>query len=137
MSPDGNKPATGRGGRKLGVRVADPAIPDSRFDVTPDGEGRVAPNGGGMSVAPGFHQLPVERIPPRFRKLRPGARGNDRDRIWRHGVGSFTSGAVAEALVLRPDRPGHGLVEPVEVMLLARYEQALAATAEDWVIDEP
>jgi hypothetical protein len=52
------------------------------------------------------------------------------------GEGPFVAGQVAEGLDLRPDRPSHGAVEPSEVMTLERYQAALAATRDQWSIDE-
>jgi len=52
------------------------------------------------------------------------------------GEGSFESGVVAEGLDLRPDRPGHALVEPSRVMSEDDFQAKLAATRELWSIDE-
>jgi hypothetical protein len=121
----------------LGVRLPDPAKPEGTADIAPDTQDNVGPGGKGMSVAPGIEQLPIERFPKRFRTLRPGARGSDTDRIWRHGTGTFERASVAQGLMLHPDQADHGVVEPAETMNVEQYEQALAATASDWVIDEP
>ena len=135
MSPDGHQPALGRSGRRLGVRVP----PSSLADITPDSAGKVSPGGGGMSVARRLEDLPMHRVPVRFRRIAPDARGNDGDRIWGHGDGAFVACSVANGLVLRPDerRSGHGFVEPESTVPLQRYEEDLAATAREWSIDEP
>jgi hypothetical protein len=137
MTPEGDKPAVGRSGRMLGIRLPDETRPEGVVDIVPDSDGEVRPGGRGLSVSPGFQHLPIERLPKRFRKLRPGARGRDSDRVWRHGTGPFAPGPVARGLALQPDRPDHGVVEPAEVMKVEMYEHALAATVADWVIDEP
>lgn len=137
MTPDGDKPAVGRSGRKLGVRLPDATQPDLAVDIAPDVQGEVHPNGKGMSVSPSFQTLPFERLPKKFRKLRPGARGSDSDRIWKHGTGPFAPRPVTHELALHPDRNDHGVVQPAQAMKMERYEQALATTAPDWVIDEP
>ena len=92
-----------------------------------------------MSVAPRFEDLPLHLVPKRFRRIAPDARGKNDDRIWGHGNGPFVASAVAKGLVLRPDgkRKGHGFVEPESPVPLQRYEEALAATAREWSIDEP
>jgi len=135
MSSNGDQPAIGRSARCLGVRVA----PGETADIAPDFAGMVSPGHGGMSVAPCFEDLPFTRVPVRFRRICPEARGNDGDSIWKHGDGPFVSSSVANDLVLRPDekRRGHGFVEPKSTVPLQRYEEALAATAREWGIDEP
>jgi hypothetical protein len=55
------------------------------------------------------------------------------------GDGPFTAGRLTDLLAFRPDtaNPGrHGLVEPIRAMRLDEYQEALAATADQWVIDE-
>jgi len=54
------------------------------------------------------------------------------DVCWMMGEGPFELGPVAEGLVLRPDRPGHGLVGPVEPMPIGEFLSYLAATRESW-----
>lgn len=137
MTPDGDKPAVGRSRRKLGVLLPDETTSESSSDIAPDSKGEVHPSGKGMSVSPSLQHLPFGRVPKRLRKFRPGARGSDTDKVWRHGTGPFEQSAVAQGLALHPDRAEHGVVEPAEVMKVEQYEQALAATAADWVIDEP
>lgn len=131
MQPDvTGGPQVGRSARKLGVRV------DSGGDIEPNSEGSVSPGVGGMSVAPSLPALPAHRVPKRLRNKRPGAIGNDGDRVWSHGQGSFADGEVAPHLRLRVDDPAHGLVEPDAPMPLDIYENALSATKGAWVIDE-
>jgi len=52
------------------------------------------------------------------------------------GNGPFIAEPVAPGLRHRPDSATHGLVEPDRSMPLTEYEQALAATRDQWVIDE-
>jgi hypothetical protein len=54
----------------------------------------------------------------------------------RLGEGAFERGAVSETLIFRPDRPNHGLVGPAVPMLLVSFQAALAATQDQWQIDE-
>ena len=52
------------------------------------------------------------------------------------GEGAFDDGPLALGLVLRRDSAAHGLVEPAEVVPLETYEADLAATQDQWIIDE-
>lgn len=128
MLPDGNHPKLGSSARTLGVRIPQ--------DIQPDGNGDVQPGPHGMSVAPGLRDLPVQWVPKRLRHLREGAVGPDTSKVWRHGEGPFQAAIVAPHLMLQPDAPDHGTVGPETVMALAQYEDAIARTRIDWVVDE-
>jgi hypothetical protein len=52
------------------------------------------------------------------------------------GEGDFQDGALAPGLNYRRDNETHGLVEPAAVVPLADYEAVLAATRDQWIIDE-
>jgi hypothetical protein len=56
--------------------------------------------------------------------------------VWKLGDGPFQPGLIAPRLTLRPDSPHHGTIQPAVLMPLKEYEEALAATREDRVIDE-
>jgi hypothetical protein len=127
MDADG-KPVLGRSSTKLGVRV--PA------DIAPDPANAVHPGTGGMSVVPKLTDLPAELVPRRLHNLLPRARGSNSLRIWAHGEGSFVAALVAQGLVRAPDRPGHGTLQPDQSMPLDDYEKALAATRDNWIINE-
>jgi hypothetical protein len=122
------KPALGRSATTLGVRVP--------MDIAPDAGGMVYPGTGGMSVAPDLRQLPPQRVPRRLRHLVPRAAGKESWFVWVHREGPFTASPVATGLVLLPDRPGHATVQPDQPMTLDDYEKALAATRDQWTIDE-
>jgi hypothetical protein len=127
MTREGDRPRIGPTARSLGARVpGDIAARD----------GRVWPGTGGMSVAPAWRDLPPWRIPRRLIHLAPDAAGNHEDACWRMGEGPFEIGRVAEGLALRPDRPGHGTVEPSEATTVDRYQADLATTRDLWHIDE-
>jgi hypothetical protein len=133
MTLDGDKPLLANSARGLGVRVGGGAHDDLPVDAV----GHVAPDTGGMSVAPAWRQLPDVRIPPRLRsKGALSARGKNGDACWRLGEGDFVLEVVAEGLRLRPDRADHGTVEPDQVMSLERFLGNLAATRDLWTIDE-
>jgi hypothetical protein len=133
MTVDDGRPKVANSARGLGVRVG--GGPNDDIPVTV--AGHVAPNSGGMSVAPTWRDLPEIRIPSRLRdKGVLFARGKDSDACWRMGEGMFLAGVVAEGLRLRPDRPDHGVVEPAIEVPLEKYATDLAATRDMWVIDE-
>jgi hypothetical protein len=130
MKKENGKPALGNSATALGVRVPD--------DIRPDGDGRVHPETGGMSVSPSVAALPPHRIPQRLRERIPGARGGSSLFVWSMGVGPFAAGALAPRLQVRIDvkNENHGLVEPDAVMDLADYQNALYATRDAWSVDE-
>jgi hypothetical protein len=136
MTPDPGdsaRPQVGTTRRLLGAKLP----PDG--DLTPDAQGNVGPTCHGMSVAPSLRTLPAHRCPGRLRHLRPGASGNDRDRVFRFGEGTFVARPVAPGLWLCPDKvptPEHGVVEPDAVMPATEYHARLAATKPSWVLDE-
>lgn len=132
MKADGGKPLVANSAIGLGVRIGNGPHDDIR--VTKSGE--VTPGSGGMSVASNWRALPVHRIPRRLRAKQPSARGNDLLVCWRMGSGVFAAGTVAIGLILRVDKETHGLVEPDNRTLLDTYLQNLAATRDEWVIDE-
>ncbi len=130
MLPDGDKPRVGAEAKCLGVKVPG--------DMTPTEQDTVRPGMGGMSVAPRWQLLPPHLIPKRFREFgAPDARGSDKLVCWRTGSGPFVLGAFAPRLVLRPDSPRHGVVEPDQEMALDAFQLALAATRDEWLREEP
>lgn len=132
MTADGEKPLVANTARGLGVRIG--GGPHDDVAVTADGE--IVPNTGGMSVAPSWRDLPLHRIPRRLRNAMPNATGANLDACWRIGEGAFIYAPIAEGLMLRPDRPTHGTVEPRNLTSVENYLRDLGATRDDWVIDE-
>ena len=55
--------------------------------------------------------------------------------VWYLGDGPFQSEAITDRLNLRVDRPLHGMVEPATTMPFDEYEQLLADTTGQWLID--
>lgn len=129
--------------RQLGVRVH----PTDPHDVKPDTRGNVGPDRffegerEGMSVSPSFETLPLHRVPPQFRWLRPDARGNSKDRIFAlHANGPFVRTVIDNDLELAPDdedTPDHGVVQPRRVMHADAFQAALGGTRRRWRIEEP
>jgi hypothetical protein len=125
-------PAVGTADNMLGPRVP----PHPRADVHPDPGGNVGPIGEGISVAPNLTALPASLVPERLRDRRPGARGSNELRVFRAGSESFVRAPLGTALELFPNKPKHGVVQPMQPMPIKDYEQALAATQDHWVVDE-
>lgn len=117
---------------ELGIR---PGI-----DVTVDAAGNVVLASKGMSVAPGWRELPFTRIPKRLHQIVPGATGPNSTSCFTMGIGSFQNGIVANGLELIPDEGQapitHGVVAPVQVVPLAQYQADLENTRAAWQIDE-
>src|SRR5947208_2090627 len=83
----------------LGVR--------SGVDVDLDAQNNVLANGKGMSVAPNWRDINVNRIPKRLRPIVPGARGSNSTFCFRTGTGAFVRGPFARGLTLEPDSATH------------------------------
>ena len=90
----------------------------------------------GMSVVPGWRDLPFHRIPERLRTEVPSARGANDTSCFRMGEGTFAEGHLASGLELKLDRPTHGVVVPSRLMSLEAFQSDLAATRDLWTIDE-
>ena len=117
MKDDGHgQPLCGTSARTLGVRI--------EGDILIQEDGTVEPSTGGMSVAiDDPRHLPPHRRPPAHGGWGP-------DRVWRIEVDDLPS-----SLVFRPDPEDplrHGFVEPMETMMLADYQDALAASRAMW-----
>jgi hypothetical protein len=132
MQADSGLPAIGNLASALGVRLP----PSKDADLPVDADGAVHPNTGGMSVAPSWRCLPPWRISKRLRGKVEGASGSANVFCWRMGAGEFAAERVAPGLQLNPDSDTHGTVEPDRPMPLSEYQGALAATRDQWVIDE-
>ena len=105
-------------------------------DVDLDSQDNVLVNGKGMSVAPNWRDININRIPKRLRPLLPGAAGSNTWFCFRTGAGPFQQGAFANGLTLEPDSATHGIVAPAQIVPLATYEADIAATRPDWQVDE-
>ncbi len=139
MKEKDGKPMLGASGSTLGVRSPGGA---GKPDIAPDAAGNVIPGTGGMSVSPSVRQL-LDRLPPgliprRLKPLAPDAVGSNNIFVWRMGEGPFAAANITTRLALRPDPQdaGHGLIEPAGPMPLEEYVSALAATRDEWTVDE-
>jgi hypothetical protein len=98
-------------------------------DVFPDGNGNIAPGGGGMSVS--VHDtraIPRWRLPLHF----GGENSNPLCTVW-----TLSSDAVHLDVVHRENEPYadgsiHAQVEPRAQMTLAHYRTCLGSTQADW-----
>lgn len=105
-------------------------------DVDVDARNNVIVNGKGMSVAPNWRDININRIPKRLRPIMPGAGGANSTSCFRSGAGSFLQGSFANASTLEPDSETHGNVAPELSVPMATYEADLAATRPGWQVDE-
>jgi hypothetical protein len=132
VEPDG-LPRVGKQSKCLGVREP----PGDHADVEIDGTGHVLLNRKGLSVTRDWRDLPGHLIPEHLDDGFNGARGKGMN-VFAHGTGTFDEGEIAEGLELlhKTGTVTAGVVAPTVSVLLAEYQQALAATRPDWIIDE-
>ena len=107
----------------LGVR---PGI-----DIDIDAKGNAISNDKGMSVYSSWRDISPRRIPKRL-----GGQGPNSTCVFVFGSGTFQQAIIADSLEFLPDTPTHGVVRPVNTVPLVQYETALAATRDDWQVDE-
>lgn len=134
-----DKPVVGTGFAELGVR------PGDMMDNPPD---EAHPGKGGLSVQPSLEALAdryLRFVPKRLAKTSPGlfrgATGRpDTACIWIMGEGPFVDGPITADLALRCEADAqpvfHGVVEPSHVMSLPEFQNALAATRDQWAWDK-
>jgi hypothetical protein len=121
---DDDKPRLGQTAMTLGVRSG---------EVDLDAQGNAICNDKGMSVNPEWRDAPLSMIPKR---LGTGGRGSNSTHCFRRGTGAFQQSACGTGLELLPDSATHGVVRPVQLVLLATYEADLHATRPEWEVDE-
>lgn len=127
-------PAVGSSASALGIREPN----SSNSDVDINNHGTIIQNGRGMSVAAHWRDLPPHRIPRRLRSSLEGASGSDSLRCWCMGEGDFVAGIVCSdlELVLKRGSACRGNLAPTRPMSVSEFQHALAATADQWIIDE-
>jgi hypothetical protein len=91
----------------------------------------------GLSVSKDWRDLPGHLIPEHLDDGFNGASGRGM-RVFVYGTGTFDEGEITEGLELlhKTGTVTAGVVAPTALVLLAEYQQALAATRPDWIIDE-
>jgi hypothetical protein len=135
MKDVAGRPLCGSVAMALGVR---PLQPGRAPDIPVDEFGNVQPGTGGMSVYASLRAMPARMVPKRLLPIVPSAAGSNNLRVWAMGVGRFTDGPIAPQLRFRvdPEDSMHGFIEPDDIMTVAEYEAALAATQSAWVVAE-
>jgi hypothetical protein len=128
MKMEDGKPAVAARRDSLGVIAGEPPI----GDIPVGDHGIVAPDTGGMSVAPSWKDLPPSRIPKRLKSVFRAATGSNQYHCWFMGEGNFASGNLTEGLYVRQDKATHGLVEPESAMLFDTFQELLANTRDQW-----
>lgn len=106
--------------------------------------GQVSLNTGGLSVNGCPCGIPPTIGPRRLRGIIPGAKNSNPDgrRLWGSGSGPFVESAIFDHLELRPRQAQEledrqkGYIEPDQEMSFDNYQQAIAATRNQWELDE-
>lgn len=133
MLQEDSSPVIGIEDNMLGVRIP----PSDPCDVTPDDQNFVNPGDGGLSVCSGISKLPRPLIPKRFRDIDPrykNARGDEPLEIFRLGDREFAECRVSSDLHLKRDNTRHGTIEPCIAMSIDKFQSALEATHDEWII---
>jgi hypothetical protein len=128
-------PVVGDRSKELGVRV--PPNPSADIDVNPK-TNLVVLNGSGMSVAENWRLLLPHLIPKRLSAIIADAKGRGSLTVYRLGDGPFVPGPLASGLelVLKVHDPGMGNVVPDTAVSVTQFQAQLAATRNQWVVDE-
>lgn len=133
---DDGLPRVGANSNELGVRVA----PHNNPDIDDDGNGNAKLNDGGMSVSENWRFMLAHLIPKRLRIMHAAAAGNNSLTCYRHGNGPFVPASVGGhpdlSLILKPHNPRAGLITPAQQVSIPQFQNDLAATRAEWVVDE-
>ena len=131
---DQGLPVIGSNSKELGVRIP----PNPSPDVDLDESRNVVCNGKGMSVVENWRRLLPHLIPKRLRSVFPSAAGSNAVACFRFGQGPFAEEQLNSCLAVvfkgRDTRGGN--VVPIELVSIGQFQDDLAATYGDWVIDE-
>lgn len=127
-------PVVGSNARELGVRVP----PNPSADIDLDANDRVLLNGKGLSVARNWRNLLPHLIPKRLRSLFAGAAGSNTLACYKTGTGVFAAGAFGNNLnlVLKNGNPQAGNIVPSQSVHRDKFQSDLAATRNQWTVDE-
>ena len=128
-------PVVGDQSKELGVRVPPNPCPD--VDVDPS-TNLILLNGSGMSVAENWRLLLPHLIPKRLSGIIADAKGRGNLKCYRLGDGPFAPGPLASGLelVLKASDAGKGNVVPDTAVTVSQFQVDLAATRNQWVVDE-
>ncbi len=127
-------PVVGSNAKELGVRVP----PSTHADIDLDTNDCVVLNGKGLSVASNWRELLPHLIPRRLKPLCPDASGPNTLACFKMGTGVFAVGAVNNdlSLVLKPGNSQAGNIVPKQSVHRDQFQALLAATRNEWTIDE-
>ena len=127
-------PLVGSNSRELGVRV----FPNLNREIDLDESGNVIMNGKGMSVAENWRRLLPHLVPKRLKAIFAGASGSNTVACFCFGQGTFAPGPLNARLevVLKEHDIHAGNVVPAASVLERDFQADLAATRDDWTIDE-
>lgn len=124
-----DKPEVGSRSCMLGVRET-----DIERDEGEAADGPVGPGKGGLSVNGCWRTINFNFLPARLLR---GAKGKNSHHVWSLGEGPFVDSPFTPDLNLHLEgAPGHGVLEAARLMTLEDYQNSLAATRDDWQIDE-
>lgn len=129
MFADAGRPILGHQGKMLGVRTDGADLPIEAND-------HVHPATGGLSVAPEWRKLPAFLVPRRLVGKFARARGNNALSCFRLGELPFMPGQIGDELMIDIDSPKHATIQPAFEMTISTFQDSLAATRDDWIIDE-
>lgn len=127
-------PVVGSNSKELGVRVP----PNLNADIDLDANDCLVLNDKGLSVVANGRRLPGHLIPKRLRALFPGAAGPNTLACYKIGTGVFAPGVVSNALtlVLKAGNPQAGNIVPNQSVHRDQFQADLAATRDQWMVDE-
>lgn len=127
-------PVVGTNSKELGVRVP----PNKHADIDLDANDCIVLNGKGLSVAADWRELLPHLIPRRLKSLSPDASGANTLACYRMGSGAFAAGAVNNdlSLVLKQGNSQAGNIVPNQSVHRDRFQALLAATRNEWTVDE-
>jgi hypothetical protein len=131
---DQGLPVVGSNSKELGVRIP----PNPLSDIDLDENGNVIRNGKGMSVAENWRWMLPHLIPKRLKSVYPSAAGSNTLACFRFGQGPFALEQLNARLsvVLKEQNARAGNVVPIHLENIRQFQDELAATRSEWVIDE-
>jgi hypothetical protein len=120
--------------KELGIRVP----PNPNADIDLDVNDHVVQNGKGMSVIANWRHLLAHLIPKRLKTLFPGAAGSNSISCYKMGTGAFVEGPISDDLnlVLKKGNAQAGNVVPARSVHRDQFQAHLAATRDQWSVDE-
>ena len=131
---DDGLPEVGSDSKQLGVRVA----PNPTADVDLDEKRDVILNGKGMSVVENWRGLLPHLVPKRLKPILSGAAGSNTLACFRLGQGPFSPGVVNDqlSLILKEHDAHAGNIVPARAVPERQFQNNIAATRDEWTIDE-